>query len=977
MDIDLSNTITFIKKYILKEYNWFIIDINDSFIGCKFHNDKYYIFFVSIFEDELTFTYRTDFTSKDVIRVKLPAGDNELLLSNLIDKTISLAIEKNETLEDKRKLLKNSLVNYNYKKDTKSNDKEEKNKKDIFENKDIELIDIFSSNNEEKIDDNNTELEYGLDTPLEDLEMSARLKNGLQRSGYKTVRDFLSLNHEQIGKIRHLGKKTIEEAEQLAVKLSTKYKLNNVALAEKKEISISDDLIDKIYSEIPIDECGLSVRLVNGLKRNNIMYLSDLIKCPKEILEKIDNLGRKSVNEAIRYKKKIYNENAFGEDNSDFLLRVIKAISEDDTISIIMLKNYLNNNCDYPVDNLVNDINNMRNKNLIEYTMDGIKIKKKTLEQALNEMNLSTKLLLVERLNGKTLQELGKTRNITRERARQKLVKAFNSIPSVEEDKYKQVFEDYNFSEEDFSKIFETDKIVYNYLNIKYKSGELDIEEALKDEIFNEKQKEIIRGLRKIAKVFGDTVIINKQNIAASLAKEYAKKSISLEDFTNMYNDYVNENSHLELSSTDDRSMEGLLSRSGVALFGLGRRFRYYDFNNIASQDYETLKDLFSNMDAGYYSTLVIYKNNSDLMNSLDIRDEYELHNMCKTLFSDLSQISFDRMPNFSINGISKNEFISEKIKELSPISVSDFIEIMESEYGHKSNSMATHITRYFKRHIDNGIIKSNITILPDYQIEKIKYLLKKPIYNIDDLKELLKANGFEDTDIIITSANMYRIGYRIRSSYICKKDIESIEEYIKQMANENDFIANYNFLQNNTFKTMIKRVERSLDIFLISNEEYITIKKLNELGITKEDISAFCEEVVDKFKDAEYFTLSNVRNLIDIYKLDDYGFDDIFLESIISNIENISYVKFSNNKIFSFINQSFNSKKFIVDNIGSRISIFIDKLQNEIEDKYDIEVSQEKIKNAIIDTDMYYSDELTKIYQNKEYYYEEVFSYE
>ena len=980
MNIDSSNAITFVKKYILKKYNWFIIDINDSFIGCKFHNDKYYIFFVSIFEDELTFTYRLDFTSKDVIRVKLPIIDNEILLSNLIDKAISLAIEKNETIAEKRKLLKNSLVNYNYnyKKDNQSN-----NKKENLDNKEIELIELINITSSEGEETNESkekdylELEDGLDTPLEEIDMSARLRNGLKRSGYKTVGDFISLSCEQLEKIRHLGKKTITEAEQLAEELSVKYKLDKVPLVDRKEIKLSDELIDRIYSEVPIDECGLSVRLLNGLKRNNIKSLSDFIKCPKEEIERIDNLGRKSVNEAIRYKKRIYNENVLSDDNSAFLLRVIKAISDNNTISILMLKNYLINNSNYPVEYLIDEINNMRNKGLIEYTMNGIKIKKKSLEQALNELKISTRLLLIERLNGKTLQEIGKTRNITRERVRQKLKKALESIPTVDEDKYKTLFEEYNFSEEEFIRIFHTEKITYNYLSLKYKSGQKDIEEALKDDRFTERHKDVIRGLRRITKLFGETVVINKQNIIVCLAKEYSKKSIGIEQFTNIYNDFVKEKPDYNLSEIDDRSMEGILSRSDIALFDLGRRFRYYEFNSITQDDYETLKKIFINMDVGYYSTLVIYNNNLDLMNSIDIRDEYELHNLCKELFNDNDRITFERMPNFSIGGIEKNDFIEEKIKELAPISVSNFADIMESEYGHKANTLTAHVTRYFKKYIDNGILKNNISILPDYQIEKIKYLLKKPIYNIDDLKTLLQSNGFDNLNQIITSANMYKIGYRIRSSYICKKEIESIEEYIKQIAYKNDFIANDNFLKNSTYTTMIKRVERNLDIFLISNDEYITIRKLNSLGIEKEDIIKFCEDVELKFKDSDYFTLVNVRDLLEINKLDDFGFDDIFFDNIIGNIDNISYIRISNNRVYSFINNAFDSKKFILDNIGSRISIFVDELQNEIIDKYGIELSQYKIRNAIIDTDMYYSDELTKIYQNKEYYYEEVFSYE
>ena len=116
---------------------------------------------------------------------------------------------------------------------------------------------------------------------------------------------------------------------------------------------------------------------------------------------------------------------------------------------------------------------------------------------------------------------------------------------------------------------------------------------------------------------------------------------------------------------------------------------------------------------------------------------------------------------------------------------------------------------------------------------------------------------------------------------------------------------------------------------------------------------------------------------MIEINKLDDFGFDDIFFENIIGNIDGNTCAKVSNNKIFSFVNNSFDSKKFITDNIGSRISVTMDDLQNELLEKYGINVTQDRIKNAIIDTDMYYSDAFNKIYQNKEYYYEEVFSYE
>ena len=816
---------------------------------------------------------------------------------------------------------------------------------------------------------------------LYNIKMSNRLRNSLLKEKIMNLEDFMSLDYYRLKKIKNLGEKSLSEASYILLNIKNNfsdYIIEEEELPIEDRIELSDDIIDKLYSQIKIEDCDFSIRLQNVLQQYEIFTLADFIRCPNDKIKNMTNLGKKSLEEALNYKKKIMLENFFDDDNSDFIFRIINCLAGYNEITIIMLKNYLTANTNYPVERLAEDIVILRTANKIEYTMNGIKIKKKKLKDVLDELDLSTKMLLIERFNGKTLQELGETRSLTRERIRQKLQKVINNLPSIEEDKYKDRFEYYDFSEEEFTTIFNEEKYVYYYLKEKYKSGSNDVVVALKDDRFNENQKAKIRELRKIIKLFGETIVLNKINIINALIKEYAKKSIGIEEFTDIYNDFCDKNPKYELTHIDDRSMEGLIARSGIAVFDLGRKFRYYNFADIIGDDeLESLKDIYYGTDTGYYSTLVLYKNNLITMFSLDIRNEYELHNISKQYFNNKNGIIFDRMPNFSINGIQKDEFFKEKIKELSPISVNDFVETMETEYGHKAATLSGYILSNFQDYIDNGILKNNIKILPDYEIERVKLILKEPIYSLDEVKNILSKYGFENIADILTSGNMYKAGYRIRSSYVMKKDITSIEDYLKKLATEQDFIANDNFLKNSTYYTIKKRVEKSFDIFLISNDEYITIKKMNELGVTKEDVMKFCNQVRDKFINEDYFSLNNVRDLIEIDKLDDFGFDDIFLENIISNIDNLFCTKFSNNKIFSFLYPTFDSKKFVVDTIAGRESIFVDDLQEEFMDKYGITVTQERIKNAIIDTELYFSDELNKIYQNKEYYYEEVFNYE
>ena len=53
-----------------------------------------------------------------------------------------------------------------------------------------------------------------LDSPLQFLNLSTRPFNSLDRAGYRTIRDIVSLNRQEIWKIRNLGTKGLREVAQ-------------------------------------------------------------------------------------------------------------------------------------------------------------------------------------------------------------------------------------------------------------------------------------------------------------------------------------------------------------------------------------------------------------------------------------------------------------------------------------------------------------------------------------------------------------------------------------------------------------------------------------------------------------------------------------------------------------------------------------------------------------------------------------------
>ena len=74
-------------------------------------------------------------------------------------------------------------------------------------------------------------------------------------------------------------------------------------------------------------------------------------------------------------------------------------------------------------------------------------------------------ILCARIIEGKTLEEIGITTNLTRERIRQILKKRIDKLPLVKEDCYRSLFQLFNFSKKEFLGIFKLEnESTYNYI---------------------------------------------------------------------------------------------------------------------------------------------------------------------------------------------------------------------------------------------------------------------------------------------------------------------------------------------------------------------------------------------------------------------------------------------------------------------------------------------------------------------------------
>ena len=827
--------------------------------------------------------------------------------------------------------------------------------------------------------DNSNIIDYST-IKIENLDISVRLKNVLLQNGVLYFNQLLECPNEVIQNFRNAGKKTVDEAIYLKsnpnnidklILLEEEPELDDFEKVKLLEEKIDNELIDNLYNGFTYKDFDMSIRLKNCLYMNKITSIPAFLETPIDRIQTFQNLGKKSLQEAVELKIKLLDIN-----NSDstynILYLYIKKLTNDEPKSVIFIKNYLMQKSNYNIENFVDDLNKLKNDNKIELSMDGIKIKKTSIMDYINSIDdEKRKNIMTMRLNGSTLEEIGTHEGVTRERIRQISTKFLAEIPDVKESKYKNLFEKYNFNEEEFCKIYNEPKYTYYYLKLACDSGDTDLIAGLDSIDFNDYQKSIIRKLRNIISVFGRNTNGSKNEIIKILSEEYAMDGIAIDDFTKIYNNFVKENPNVDLDLSDDRSIEGILSRQDNIIFDFGRRFRYIDISSIEKSLINRLKNAI-NLEDGYYSTLVIFNDNPDLMKEIDIRNEYELHSFMKKNQDIFTNIRFDRMPNFSLGDVDKHDFTMSKINEMAPMSVNDFLEFMEKNYGHKSNTFFSYLTTEFSDFINGNFIDSDVIEITDNLILELRKIITEPIYSLDSVKDLLKENGYTNVDEIITKNNMYKIGYKIRSSYILRKDYDSVEDYFIKLAMTSDFIPNDNILTSSTYSVSIKRIEKSYDIVSISDKEFITITKLKKLGIDKEMLNKFCNDVFTSFENIMYFTIYNVKKTIDTSWIEDNGFDDIFYECLVETIDNVKYLRINNQKIYSFIDDNVEVED-IINEFMIEDSIYVDELIDNIKNKYGIDVSPDKL----IYSDKFYSKELNKLYSNKECYYKEVYNYE
>ena len=219
---------------------------------------------------------------------------------------------------------------------------------------------------------------------------------------------------------------------------------------------------------------------------------------------------------------------------------------------------------------------------------------------------------------------------------------------------------------------------------------------------------------------------------------------------------------------------------------------------------------------------------------------------------------------------------------------VKDFVSFLSKEFGYDeiviNANWVTHLAKYVKRKGIYGEYDIDAKQMSQENKEKLESAITEPFYTFDDLRNIYADICPEADPEEINAMNLKAMGYTVNDEYIVTGGFNSMKEYLDYLIENN---TNLTDIRKKTGKvrldTYLYEKQSCYDIIMYSANDYITISKLEAIGINKTDIYRFYQEIVALVDDDEYFNYKTIKEKYSYSSiLDNLGFDDYFYNRIL-----------------------------------------------------------------------------------------------
>lgn len=820
--------------------------------------------------------------------------------------------------------------------------------------------------------------DYLDDLELETTTLSVRSVNCLTNyfEGYKEnkLRKLLNCSIDEFKKIPNMGKKSIDEIiDYLMSHLVIKNRGTNESNKDKYSNMITEiklKLVDNT-ADYPFEQLLLII--------DDCLYSFDdedviLSKFLKEAFQSKD-----CTNFHIEYIMKLIRKNS--DEISQSYLTKNKLLK--------LLPGYFTK---YQL--LDNLINQMVNRNKIRCVDNHVMVWKPSIDDWLSTLKARTRKLVSLKLEGKTLEEIGTIDNVTRERVRQIVAKGMKTKPDLEEDKYQYWYEKYEFSYEDMKDMFNISKQTYEYLKLVYKGGEKSKFDLISDEHLT---YEIYKNVKKMygnygLYIDGELVLLKRTEVINALLKKHCKNQVTLNQFRSIYYEFLHEHNLDEddkFSFTNDRAFDARIEDNRNIICGNKKCVRYYPVDEYDVQEFVDLLHLDNYKDLEI-SSLLLFRENKELMEEYDIRDEYELHNYLKKTqeqwnTDNLYHIKLTRMPIISFGNANRKTQVIEFLKSIAPVTLEDFCQYYEMEYGVLSQTVNATFFEYIKEFYHNKVLHIDYPLLNQEEFMKLNGYLTEDFYFIDDIKNIILVNDITDDLSKLNIRTLYKLKFKRYVNYVIRNTYSTATDYFMKKIFKGDVIdlnkEDTRLMNISAFTSLLHDLRSEYAVFEIQEKVYVKqdylLQNMVDASITIDDFYSFVENVIQYAKNEKFYTLKSLIDKDFEDKLLRQMLPISMLELLMKNTNKVRYIKVNGNLLMYNVHDRSIEKLTIIDFyrmiLSEQKKMYIYDFIDYVNDAYGVELNRNKTIEKIRTTEMYYDSIMEKVYINKEEYYKDI----
>lgn len=811
-------------------------------------------------------------------------------------------------------------------------------------------------------------------------ELSLRAVNALKRTGLvHDLSSLLALNDDVLRNLAYVGPKTVDEIKGFQGRMSNTNEFVN--LNEEKQVQFEETLKEKVYNwwmeglkRRPTERKNKLFLAIAGWIREGDWEEYDYGDNPDTIIQNdafIDDAFKsKEVYDVLKDSLCAAVEDKWPVVDEELAYRVSKGLSQKfaERIPIIkgikaLIEEKRIEKVDYGFLKRIPDI----------YT--AIRLDSKSDERK--------KEIIIERLQGKTLAEVGDKQGLTRERIRQIEQKFINRRWQVKEERLKELFCRYCFSERELEVTFGINNIGYRYLKQKYKQGKIPAELALDDEEIPQFYRSRLKKAIYVDYLDIDGMYVpkNRNALIEFFFQKYCLEEISLDEFCTKYYlllDLIGQTDSEELIFPYTRFAEVKIPLSHSILWKYGKKFRYYDVDAVDIG--QLLKDF--HLDELYEQDVEIgaqlfIDRYPDVAAEYDLRDGYELHNLLKKRLTDeqLSEmnLSFSRMPNLLFGTPDREQQVIGVLEQFGTLSCDDLFREYRKAYGILEGTFMANYAKYVKRFLRDGIYSMEVRKMTGVEHSCLKSALTRPYYIMEEVRHIFKQ-VCPGSKGVLNRYNLDMLGFDANDNTIYRKEYQSFIDAVMR-SNQDRGIIRLNQWEGQLRSYFLAKLQPVFDVVEFTPGQYIMLSKLKEAGVTREELVEVSRQVMVQMEES-YFTVRSFRLAGGKTSIDRLGFEDYFLSSLLRFGGVFQSLRHGNTWLFYHGKTTISFAGFIEDFMESEITISTEDILHVFRERYGLCY---KDTHAIIEVtkseknDLYYNRIMSRIYRDYDVYFQEV----